>query len=62
MHKLVDGKRPGIGIPGIAAAAGRMIVRERPMLKIQIDMIQLQILQAFLAGAQYLPVHIVPYL
>ena len=63
-HKLFHGKRLGIRISGISVTPGSMIIRERPVNKIQINIGKSQILQALAAGFQHfsLSMHIVPYL
>ena len=63
-HEFIQVKGSGIGIAGVAVAARRMIVGEGPVHEIQVDIGQLQILQALFAGSDHLSlsVHVVPHL
>ncbi len=64
VHKLLQGKRPGIRVTGIPVAPRRMVIGKRPVDKIQVQAGKPQIRQTLPAGLQHLsfPMHVVPYL
>ena len=64
VHELIHGEGLAVRVPAVAVAARCMIVRERPVDEVEVQVIQAQILQGLCAGQQdiALAVHVVPYL
>ena len=62
VHELFHGEGLAVRIPAVTVAARCMIVRERPVDKVEVQIVQAQILQGLRAGKQdiSLAVHIIP--
>ena len=61
IHKFFHRKWSGIRISGIHITSRCMVVREWPVNKEQINVVTLQVLNAFSAGFLYSLMHIIPY-
>ena len=63
-HKFFMNIRSGVRITCVAITSRCMIIRERPVYKVKIQIIQMKIFQRLCTGKKYISfsMHIIPYL